>query len=98
MSYYWFNRAKILKNAWDKYHNKGRKKAAKYYYAANKEIIKEDARNRYRSLSKTEKDKKRKYQSERYHMNTDLNEKIKQYQRNYYASKKINETLIFSTI
>ena len=24
----------------------------------------------------------------RYHMNTDLNERLKQYQRNYYASKK----------
>ena len=27
MSYYWFNRKKLLKNAWDKYHNKeGNKK------------------------------------------------------------------------
>ena len=34
---------------------------------------------------------KRKFQSERYHMNTDLNEKQKQYQRNYYVSKKINK-------
>ena len=24
--YYWFNREKLLKNAWDKYHNKGGKK------------------------------------------------------------------------
>ena len=22
MGYYWFNREKLLKNAWDKYHNK----------------------------------------------------------------------------
>ena len=52
MSYYWFNREKILKNAWDKYHNKrGKEKAAKYH-AANQEIIKEDERNRYRSLPK----------------------------------------------
>ena len=30
MSYYWFNRKKLLKNAWDKYHKKGGKqKAAK---------------------------------------------------------------------
>ena len=44
MSYYWFNREKLLKDAWNKYHNKGGKgKAAKYYgkgkaakyYAAN---------------------------------------------------------------
>ena len=25
MTYYWFNRSKIFKNAWDKYHNKGGK-------------------------------------------------------------------------
>ena len=25
MSYYWFNREKLLKNTWDKYHNKGGK-------------------------------------------------------------------------
>ena len=31
MSYYWFNREKLFKNAWDKYHNKGGKqKAAEY--------------------------------------------------------------------
>ena len=32
--------------------------------------------------------KKKKYQREIHHMNTDLNERSKQYQRNYYASKK----------
>ena len=32
MSYYWFNREKLLENTWDKYHNKGGKqKAAEYY-------------------------------------------------------------------
>ena len=35
-----------------------------------------------------EKEIRRKYQIERSHMNTDLNDKLKQYQRNYYASKK----------
>ena len=90
MSYYWFNYSKILKDAWDKYHNKGRKKAAKYY-AANKEVLREDARNKYKSLTEKEKDKKRKYQRQRYHMNTDLNERLRQYQRNYYTSKKIDK-------
>ena len=28
MSYYWFNRKKLLINAWDKYHNKGGKQKA----------------------------------------------------------------------
>ena len=36
MSYYWFNRSKILKDAWNKYHNKGGKQKAAKYYAANK--------------------------------------------------------------
>ena len=85
MSYYWFNREKILKDAWDKYHNKrGKEKAAKYY-APNKEVLREDARNKYRSLTEKQKDIKRKYRREKHHMNTDLNEKLKQYQRNYYA-------------
>ena len=89
MSYYWFNRKKLLKNAWDKYHNKGGKQKAAKYCAAKQEILREDARNKYRNLLEKEKNKKGKYQGERYHMNTDLNEKLKQYQRNYYASKKI---------
>ena len=63
------------------------KKAAKYY-AANQEVIREDARSWYRSLPKKENDKKRKYQRERYHMNSDLNKKLKQYQRNYYFKKR----------
>ena len=28
MSHYWFNREKLLKNAWYKYHNKGGKQKA----------------------------------------------------------------------
>ena len=63
------------------------KKAAKYYIG-NREVLKEDARNKYRNLSEKEKDMKRKYQRERYHVNTNLTEKLKQYQRNYYVSNK----------
>ena len=59
MSYYWFNREKLLKNAWDKCHNQdGKQKAAKYY-AANQDILKDDARKKYRNLSKKENDKKK---------------------------------------
>ena len=65
MSYYWFNKQKILKNAWDKYHNKGDKEKAAKYYGTNKEILREDARNKYRNFSKKEKDIKRKNQRER---------------------------------
>ena len=88
MSYYWFNREKILKNTLDKYQNEGGKQKAAKYYAASQEVLRENARNKYRHLSEKEKNKKRKYQRERYHMNTDLNQRLKQYQRNYYASKK----------
>ena len=77
MSYYWFNREKILKNSWHRYHNKGAKGKAAKYYAAKQEVLKENARNKYRSLSKEEKDKKRRYQRESYHVNPDLNEKLK---------------------
>ena len=38
-----------------------------------------EARNKYKNLSEKEKNEKRKYQRERYHMNTDLNERLKQY-------------------
>ena len=87
MSYYWFNREKLLKKAWNKYCNKGEQRAAKYY-AVNQEVLRKDARNKNRNLSEKEKNIKRKYQREKYHMNADLNERLKQYQRNYYASKK----------
>ena len=87
MSYYWFNREKLLKDAWNKYHNKEDKEKSAKNHAANQEVLKEDARNKCRSLSEKEKNIKKRYQRERYHMNTDLNEKLKQYQRNYYASK-----------
>ena len=91
MSYYWFNREKLLKNVRDKYHNEGGKQKAAKCYAANEEVLREDARNKYINMSEKEKNKKRKYQRERHHMNTDLNEKSKQYQRNYCAPKEINK-------
>ena len=42
--------------------------------------------------------KKKKYQREIHHMNTDLNERSKQYQRNYYASKKKEKIICFYSI
>ena len=58
MSYYWFNKEKLLKNAWDKHHNKGRKQKAAEYYRKNADLIRLEARNKYKILSK--KIKKRK--------------------------------------
>ena len=62
---------KLIKNAWDKYRNKGGKQKAVKYYAANQKVLREDARNKYRNLSEKENNKKWKYQRERYHMNSD---------------------------
>ena len=87
----WFNREKLLKNAWNKYHNKGEKQKAAEYYRKNADLINYEARNKYKNLSGKEKNNERKYQRKRYHINTDLNERLKQYQKNYYASKKMKK-------
>ena len=58
MSYYWLNREKLLENTWHNYHNKGEKQKAAKYYVANQKVLREDARNKYRNLSKNEKNKK----------------------------------------
>ena len=59
MSYYWFNRENLLKNAWNKYHNKGGKQKAAKYYAANQKVLREDARSKYKNLSEKENNKKK---------------------------------------
>ena len=58
MSYYWFNRQKILKKAKEKYS----KERAAEYYAQNKEAIKEKPREHYKNLSQAEKDQITEYQ------------------------------------
>ena len=51
MNYYWFNRAELLQKAKEKYdNNSGKEKAAKYYQA-NKDILKERAKNKYKNLT-----------------------------------------------
>ena len=58
MSYYWFDREKLMEHVWDKYHNKGGKEKAAKYYRKNADLIRLEARNKYRSLPEKEKDKK----------------------------------------
>ena len=53
MSYYWFNRKEILQKAKERYF----KEKAAEYYLQNKEAIKEKSKNRYKNLSKKEKDR-----------------------------------------
>ena len=61
MSYYWFNREKLLKKANTKYHNKGGKEKDAKYYVDNKEVMKEKARIKYKQLTEEEKELKRQY-------------------------------------
>ena len=56
MSYYWFNREKWKMESINII-IKGVKRDAKYYIA-NKEVLRENARNKYRNLPEKEKDKK----------------------------------------
>ena len=67
MSHYWFNRKELLEKAHKKYRKEGGKERAKDYYQRNKETIKKKTRNKYKYLSKEEKDKKREYSRNRYH-------------------------------
>ena len=57
MSYYQFNRQKILQKA---------KEKGAEYYLQNKEAIKEKARDRCRNLSEEEKDKIKEYQKKKH--------------------------------
>ena len=66
MSYYWFNRQELLQNTKGKYHNDGGKEEAAEYYIANKDVLKEKARNKYRNLSEEKKEAKREYGGNRY--------------------------------
>ena len=66
MSYYWFKRKELLKKAKEKYDNKGGKEKAAEYYQKNKVAIKEKARNKYKDLSRKEKELKRQYSRNQY--------------------------------
>ena len=79
MSYYWFNRQKILQKAKERY---SKEKAAEYY-KQNKEVIKEKSRNRYKSLSEEEKNKIKGYQKKRY-------QELIQYKKEAFKKKLIN--------
>ena len=45
MSYYWFNKREILQKAKETYGNCGGKEKAAEYYQANKDVLKEKAKN-----------------------------------------------------
>ena len=58
MSYYWFNKEKLLKNAWNTYHHKGRKQKAAKYDKKNADMIKFKTKSKYKNMSEKEKKKK----------------------------------------
>ena len=50
----------IIKKAKDRYHNGGGKEEAAKYNIANKDVLKEKEKNKYKNLSEGEKEAKRK--------------------------------------
>ena len=84
MSYYQFNRQKILQKAKERYS----KEKAPESYLKNKETIKEKSKNWYKNLSQEEKDKNKEYQRKRY-------QELVQYKKKRY---KINNFCFFLSI
>ena len=82
MSYYWFNRQEILQKSKERY---SKEKAAKYYFQ-KKEVIKGKAKNRYKNLSKEEKNKIKEYQKKRY-------QELIQYKKEALKNKLINSSV-----
>ena len=65
--YYWLNRKKLLKKAHDKYPNKGDKEKAALYYQKNKEVIKKGERDKYKMMSREDRDEKKRKSLKRYY-------------------------------
>ena len=64
---------------------------AKEYYKNNRERLEEQARDRYRSLSEEETNKKREYGKNMYHnMSEENKQRLKEYQKKYYKTKERN--------
>ena len=66
MSLYRFYRQELLQKVKDRYHNGGGKKESTEYYIANKDVLKEKAKKKYKNLSQEEKEAKRDSSQNRY--------------------------------
>ena len=67
---------------------------AKDYYKNNKERLKEQARDKYRSLSEEEKNKRREYGKNRYrNMSEEILQKAKEKRAEYYLTNKVKRAL-----
>ena len=76
----------IYKNEWDHWFNLLSKNKdlilnkTRHYYKNNKERLREQARDKYRSLSEEEKNKKREYEKNTYHnMCEEKKQRLKEY-------------------
>ena len=64
---------------------------AKDYYENDKKRLREQARDKYRSLSEEDKSKKRQYGRNRYHnMSEEKKQKLKEYQKIIVRLKSLN--------
>ena len=64
---------------------------AKDYYKNNKERLRRQARDKYRSFSEEEKNKNREYGKNRYHnMSEEKKQRLKEYQKYYCKIKKVS--------
>ena len=76
LTYYQKNREVILNRAKD-------------YYENDQERLREQASDKYRTLSEEEKNKKREYGKNRYcNMSEEKKQRLKEYQKNYSEAKK----------
>ena len=67
---------------------------AREYSENNKELLREQAKSKYRSLSEDEKDIKKQYQKTRYHnMSDEEKQRLKDYQKNYREARKLKSML-----
>ena len=60
MTYSWFNREKLLKNVWNKNHNKGGKQKTAEYYKKNADVIKFEAKKQVQKYARKIKKEKKK--------------------------------------
>ena len=60
-----------MKKAKDRYHNGGGKENAAEYYFENKEVLRENAKNKYRNFSIEEREAKIEYERKRYRKETE---------------------------
>ena len=82
LTYYQINQDVILNGSRD-------------YYENGKERLREKARDKYRNLSKEEKNRKREYSKTRYHnMSEEKSQRSKEYQKNHREAKSLNIIII----